>query len=80
MDALAARISELTDELLAGIASLGPADLIQALAYPLPVIVISEHMGIPSADRDRFRQWSDVIVSQTRTGAATEDHQPPTWR
>ena len=75
VDALAPRISELTDELLEGIASLGTADLIQALAYPLPVIVISELMGIPAADRDRFKQWSDVIVSQTRTGAATEDHQ-----
>ena len=75
VDALAPRISELTDELLEGIASRGPADLIEALAYPLPVIVISELMGIPAEDRDRFKRWSDVIVSQTRTGEATEDHQ-----
>ena len=75
VDALALRISEITDELLEGIASRGSADLIQELAYPLPVIVISELMGIPAGDRDRFKQWSDVIVSQTRTGAATEDHQ-----
>jgi len=74
VDALAPRISELTDELLDGIAPQGTADLIQALAYPLPVIVISELMGIPATDRDRFKQWSDVIVSQTRTGAANEDH------
>ena len=75
VDALTPRISELTDELLEGIASLGTADLIEALAYPLPVIVISELMGIPATDRDRFKQWSDVIVSQTRTGAAMADHQ-----
>lgn len=75
VDALAPRISELTDELLKGIASRGTADLIEALAYPLPVIVISELMGIPAQHRDRFKQWSDAIVSQTRTGAATEDHQ-----
>ena len=62
VDALAPRISELADELLEGIVSLGTADLIQALAYPLPVIVISELMGIPAEDRDRFKQWSDVIV------------------
>lgn len=74
VDALAPRIAGLTDELLEGIAPLGTADLIRALAYPLPVIVISELMGIPAADRDRFKQWSDVIVSQTRTGAPTEDH------
>jgi cytochrome P450 len=75
VDALGPRISELTDGLLAEIASRGTADLIGALAYPLPVIVISELMGIPAEHRDRFKQWSDAIVSQTRTGAATEDHQ-----
>ncbi len=53
---------------------LGTADLIAGLAYPLPVIVIAELMGIPPDDRDRFKQWSDVIVSQTRTGAESADH------
>jgi len=74
VDALAPRISRLTNELLDGIAARGTADLIQSLAVPLPVIVISELMGIPAEDRDRFKQWSDVIVSQTRTGAMNEDH------
>ncbi len=74
VDALAPRISQLADELLDGIASTGTADLIAGLAYPLPVIVIAELMGIPPADRDRFKQWSDVIVSQTRTGAENADH------
>ena len=75
VDALAPRIAELTEELLDGIAVRGSADLIRELAYPLPVIVISELMGIPAGDRDRFKHWSDVIVSQTRTGAVNEDHQ-----
>ena len=75
VDALAPRIAQLTEELLAGIAGLGTADLIHALAYPLPVIVISELMGVPAEDRDRFKLWSDVIVSQTRTGAVDEHHQ-----
>lgn len=44
------------------------------MAYPLPVIVISELMGVPAEDRDRFKLWSDVIVSQTRTSAPNEDH------
>ncbi|HEX7201279.1 MAG TPA: cytochrome P450, partial [Arthrobacter sp.] len=70
VDALAPRIAGLTDELLGGIAARGSADLIKELAYPLPVIVISELMGIPAQDRERFKQWSDVIVSQTRSGAA----------
>ncbi|WP_457950053.1 cytochrome P450 [Pseudarthrobacter sp. alpha12b] len=71
VDALAPRIAGLTDELLEGIAARGSADLIRDLAYPLPVIVISELMGIPAEDRERFKHWSDVIVSQTRTVAAS---------
>ncbi|MEO5321318.1 cytochrome P450 [Arthrobacter sp. CC3] len=74
VDALAPRISALTDELLDRIAPAGTADLIAGLAYPLPVIVIAELMGIPPGDRDRFKQWSDVIVSQTRSGAEDADH------
>ncbi len=74
VDALAPRIAGLTDELLEGIADRYSADLIRELAYPLPVIVISELMGIPAQDRERFKRWSDVIVSQTRTGTASENH------
>jgi len=74
VDALAPRIAGLTSELLDGIMARGSADLIQELAYPLPVIVISELMGIPAQDRERFKHWSDVIVSQTRTGPASGDH------
>lgn len=74
VDALAPRIAALTDELLEGIAARGSADLIKELAYPLPVIVIAELMGIPAEDRERFKQWSDVIVSQTRTDSTSENH------
>lgn len=80
VEALAPRISEITDALLAPALSAGTMDLIEGLAYPLPVIVIAELVGIPAADRDRFKQWSDVIVSQTRPPAeesgpsAPQDH------
>lgn len=74
VDGLAPRISTLTEELLDGIAATGTADLIEELAYPLPVIVIAELMGIPAEDRDRFKKWSDVIVSQTREGAESAGH------
>jgi cytochrome P450 len=78
VDALAPRIAGLTDELLEGIAGSGSADLIKELAYPLPVIVISELMGIPAQDRERFKQWSDIIVSQTRTGPASGEQDATT--
>ncbi|MCX2749213.1 cytochrome P450 [Arthrobacter sp. MI7-26] len=74
VEAIGPRISQLTEELLDRIASRGTADLIQELAYPLPVIVISELLGVPAHDRDLFKTWSDVIVSQTRSGATNENH------
>jgi cytochrome P450 len=75
VDALAPRIAGLTNELLEGIEARGTADLVQELAYPLPVIVISELLGIPAEDRDRFKRWSDAIVSQTRSGSVNDHHQ-----
>ena len=36
----------------------GEMDVIAALAYPLPVIVIAELLGVPPEDRDRIRRWS----------------------
>lgn len=62
VEALGPRIADITDALLDPAVSLGSMDLIEELAYPLPVIVIAELMGIPPADRDRFKQWSDTIV------------------
>lgn len=79
VEGLAPRISTLTEELLDGIAAIGTADLVKELAYPLPVIVIAELMGIPAEDRDRFKKWSDVIVSQTRAGGEGADHRTTNW-
>jgi cytochrome P450 len=56
------RIAELTNRLLdrAG----DRFDLIDALAYPLPVIVIAELLGIPTSDQGLFRTWADVLLGQ----------------
>ena len=40
-------------------------EFISDFAYPLPLTVISEMLGIPLADRDRFREWSQAAVSFT---------------
>jgi cytochrome P450 len=56
------RIAALTTELLDRAGE--RFDLIDALAYPLPVIVIAELLGIPVSDRSLFRRWADVLFSQ----------------
>jgi cytochrome P450 len=64
--ALEPRISEIVEELLDRVGATGSMDLIDDFAYPLPVIVIAELMGIPAEDRDRFKRWSDTVVGQVR--------------
>lgn len=39
----------------------GTVDLLQAVAYPLPAIVIAGMLGVPPEDRDQFKLWSDDI-------------------
>ncbi|MCL6645570.1 MAG: cytochrome P450, partial [Dehalococcoidia bacterium] len=46
----------------------GACDLVAALAYPLPVIVIAEILGIPLEDRAQFKEWSDEVVASLGTG------------
>ena len=55
--------SEVVDDLLAAAArDGGEADFVQHLAFPLPVIVIAELLGIPAERRDDFKRWSDAMI------------------
>jgi cytochrome P450 len=53
----------LGDELLDQVQAAGQMDVIGDLAYPLPAIVIAELLGVPVADRDRFKVWSDAFAA-----------------
>jgi cytochrome P450 len=57
--ALTPRIQAIVQELLDQIPEPSHFDLIDTLAYPLPVIVMAELLGIPPQDRAQFKHWSD---------------------
>lgn len=52
---------ELLDAAQTSIRADGTFDLLRAVAYPLPAIVIAGMIGVPPEDRDRFKTWSDDI-------------------
>jgi cytochrome P450 len=61
---LAPRIEAITKDLLDKIPMTGEMDVVRDLAYPLPVTVIAELLGIPSEMRADFKRWSDALVSE----------------
>lgn len=56
-------IQQTVDELLDTACAKPVADIIQDLAYPLPVMVIAELLGLPAADRAMFKKWSDDLFA-----------------
>jgi pentalenolactone synthase len=73
MRALQAHVTELVETLLDQLADQGsPADLHEALSFPLPVQVICELLGVPYDDRDQFRIWSASASSLSDRKAATD--------
>lgn len=65
VQSLRPRIEEITQELLAAAPGPGPFEVMTGLAQPLPVIVIAELLGVPPADRVRFKEWSNAIAATT---------------
>ncbi len=61
---LGTRITELTGELLDDVTG-NEFELVRDLAYPLPVIVVAELLGVPSSDRDLFKVWVDKLFENS---------------
>lgn len=57
------RIQKIMDERLAPHLSKGHLELIEAIAYPLPVIVIAELLGFPIEDYPLYKKWSDDFTA-----------------
>jgi cytochrome P450 len=65
VEQLRPRIMAITGGLLDAMPARGEVDLLASFAFPLPITVICELLGVPAADRDDFRVWSASIVSST---------------
>jgi len=62
MESLRPRVQEIADELIDEVQEKGEMDLVRDFAYPFPIHVISEMLGIPKQDRNRIHVWSEAIA------------------
>jgi cytochrome P450 len=63
VEALRPRAARIVDDLIdALLGQPQPADLVAAFSLPLPVQVICEMLGVPTADMDQFHGWSDTVL------------------
>ena len=73
VEGLRPRIQQIVDGLLDRVQGAGRMEVISDLAYPLPVTVISEMLGVPEEDRERIKQWSaDIARSLDAIGLPTD--------
>ena len=71
--ALAPVIEAIVERLVDAVAGRAEFDLIADFAYPLPATVIAGMIGVPAADLDRFKLWSDDIAAFVGSALATPD-------
>ncbi|GIW40318.1 MAG: cytochrome P450 [Candidatus Binatia bacterium] len=63
VEELRPKVEALVEELLDRMARHDEVEFIESFAYPLPVAVIAELLGVPTEDRDRFKTWSDALTA-----------------
>ena len=62
VEQLRPRIQEIADDLVDRVLERGHMELVDDFAFPLPITVIAELLGIPAEDQGRFRVWSNTFV------------------
>jgi cytochrome P450 len=72
VEQLRPRIQAIADELLDAVQERREMELVSEFAFPLPITVIAELLGIPVSDQHRFREWSDAVVRPSISPAEVE--------
>jgi cytochrome P450 len=62
ISSLEPRIREQVRELIDALPESGPMELVQQLAFPLPVLVIADILGVPKSDQEQFQAWSAILT------------------
>lgn len=65
IEGLRPRIQFLANDLLDKVQDHGEMDLVSEYAYPLPINVISDMLGIPEESREQIRIWSQIIAASS---------------
>ncbi|SDZ45927.1 Cytochrome P450 [Bacillus sp. 166amftsu] len=63
MESLRPRVQKIANELLDSVQDQGKMDIIKDYAYPLPINVISDMLGVPQKDRAKILVWSEAIAN-----------------
>jgi cytochrome P450 family 109 len=66
---LAPRVTAVAGALIDEVSGQGQMDVMQDFAYPLPITIIAELLGIPVEEQATFRRWSETLISGPRTDA-----------
>ena len=86
VEQLRPRIQTIADELIDAVEPRREMDLSAEYAFPLPITVIAELLGVPNVDQDRFKEWSDggartPAISPSGEAATTASaRRSPAWR
>lgn len=62
IESLRPRVQEIADQLLDQVQSQGEMDLVKDYAYPLPINVISDMLGVPKVDQEQIHHWSEALA------------------
>lgn len=72
IESMRPRIQQVVDDLMAAFLPRGRADLVGEYAAQVPMTVIGELLGVPAADREEFRSWSNAAVRPTGAAGKAE--------
>jgi cytochrome P450 len=72
IEAMRGRIQALADGIVDSAGKRGSMEVVSQLAYPLPMMVISDLLGLPHEDGDRFRRWSNQLTAALDRGDAAD--------